>query len=511
MKFHFTHKVYYIVSLFSIYFSEKNSAIADLLFPFASYFCSVLTYVLKGDTMRKMKLFFINGAILTATAFIMKSVGMVFHLYVANKIGSEAIGVFSLVMAVYMFFTTIATSGLSLACTSIVAEQFSKGNFLAGLKAVRTCLLFALLLGLSSSLLVVLFSPIISQHFLKSVISCSPLYFIAIGLPFIAISSVVNGYFSAVRKGYKSAISQVFELSIKMLVTLLLLQFYPYKTVEGICICLILADVLSEIGSCCVLWVFYQKDKKTYSQKAITTITFKKRILEITLPVSITSYIRSGLSTFKQFIVPTRLTLFGFPYSLALSEYGKINGMTMSVLTFPNVFILSFSHLLIPEFTSLSAKHYKKRIVQVCQKVFLVTSLFSMATALIFFCFANEISLMVFHNLDCAPYIRILAPLIVFMYPDSILDSMLKGLNKQLHVMVCNILDLLLTISILYVLLPLFGLAGYLLAIMISEIFNFCISFLQLSKATTFKMPSSMVFCYSIAMFLGLYELYLLC
>lgn len=408
---------------------------------------------------------------------------MAFNLYVSNKIGSEAVGAFSLVMSVYMFATTLATSGLSLACTCIVSEQFAKGNFFDGLKAVKSCIIFSLLLGLGSSFLVILFSNVISQNWLKSMVSCVPLYLIALGLPFISVSSVINGYFSSVRKGYKSAFSQIFELLVKIIVTIILLNFYASKSVESICICLILADVISEIFSCVLLLVLYNIDKLKYSKRAITCITFKKKILKITLPVSITSYIRSGLSTLKQFIIPNRLVLFGLSYSMALSEYGKINGMTMSVLLFPNVFIMSFSNLLIPEFASLMAKGYKKRILDVCKKVFFVTSIFSISISLIFFFFANEISLMVFQNLECAKYIKILSPIVLFIYPDNIIDSMLKGLNKQFGVMVCNILDLILTISILYFLLPTLGLTGYLLAIMISEVFNFCISFFQLYKA----------------------------
>lgn len=60
---------------------------------------------------------------------------MIFGLYVSNKIGSEAVGTFSLVMSVYIFVVTIATSGLSLACTCIVSEQFANKNFFEGLKA----------------------------------------------------------------------------------------------------------------------------------------------------------------------------------------------------------------------------------------------------------------------------------------------------------------------------------------------------------------------------------------
>ena len=233
----------------------------------------------------------------------MKSIGMVFNLYVSNKIGSEAVGVFSLVMSVYMFAVTIATSGLSLACTCIVSEQFSKGNFFDGLKAAKSCIIFSLLLGLGSSFLVLIFSNIISQNWLNSMVSAKPLYLISLGLPFISISSVINGYFSAVRKGYKSAFSQVFELFVKIIATVLLLSYYPNKDVESICICLILADVISEIFSCILLLTLYTKDRIKYCKRSISIVTFKKRIFQIAFPVSITSYIRSGLSTLKQFII----------------------------------------------------------------------------------------------------------------------------------------------------------------------------------------------------------------
>lgn len=448
-----------------------------------------------------------NGIILTLTAFLMKSIGMIFSLYISNKIGSEAVGVFSLVMSVYMFAITLATSGLSLACTCIVSEEFTKANFLNGLKAVKSCLIFSLCLGLGSSFFVLIFSNVISQNWLNSMVSPMPLFFISIGLPFISVSSVINGYFSAVRKGYKSAFCQVFELLVKIFTTILLLNCYANQKVESICVCLILADVISEICSCCLLLVLYQRDKLQYCKRTISNITFKKRILKITFPVSITSYIRSGLSTLKQFIIPSRLVLFGLPYSMALSEYGKINGMTMSVLLFPNVFILSFSNLLIPEFASLIAKNYKKRILEICKKVFGVTSLFSISISVIFFFFANDISLMVFHNLECSKYIKILSPLILFMYPDNIIDSMLKGLNKQFSVMICNILDLILTIDVLYFLLPVLGLTGYLLAIIISEVFNFCISYFQLYRTTGFKMSFPLVGCYLFFLLLGIYEI----
>lgn len=73
------------------------------------------------------------------------------------------------------------------------------------------------------------------------------------------------------------------------------------------------------------------------------------------------------------------------------------------------------------------------------------------------------------------------------MYIDNIIDNMLKGLNQQFKVMVCNIIDLIISISILYILLPKIGITGFIIAIYVSEIFNFTVSYITLKKTTGFK------------------------
>ncbi len=313
-------------------------------------------------------------------------------------------------------------------------------------------------------------------------------YLIAIGLPFIALSSVINGYFSAVRKTYKSAISQVLELTIKIFISLFLLKYYFTPNVETICVYLIIADLISEVFSGAFLYLLYTFDIRKYFTRQTLKEDFKKAILKITLPVAITSYIRSGLSTLKQFIVPRRLLAFGLPYTIALSEYGKITGMALPVIMFPIVFIGSFSLLIIPEFSSLLAKGYQKRIRYIIKKIFIITSIFSIAITIILIYFSNSLSLYLFQNIDCAVYIRLLAPLIIFMYLDNIIDNMLKGLNQQTQVMTCNIVDLLISICLLYFLLPSIGIPGFIITIYISEIFNFIVSCLTLRKHTGFKL-----------------------
>lgn len=60
--------------------------------------------------MKKAKLFIINSIILTSTSFIIRTVGMSFNAYISNKIGAEGTGLFQLILSIYLFAITLATS-----------------------------------------------------------------------------------------------------------------------------------------------------------------------------------------------------------------------------------------------------------------------------------------------------------------------------------------------------------------------------------------------------------------
>ena len=330
------------------------------------------------------------------------------------------------------------------------------------------------------------------SHFIVNVclherVSNKILNYIAIGLPFIAMSSCLNSYFTSVRKAYKTAITQVFELSIKIIVTVVLLTTSISRGVEAICISLILADVISEIASFSLIYIFYIIDRNKRKLPKINSFGNFKKIIKLAFPVGITSYVRSFLSTIKQFLIPLRLELSGLSCSLAISYYGTINGMALPILMFPNVFIGSFSGLLVPEFSSYLAKNNKTSIYFIANKIFYLTSMFSVLISSIFILFSNEISYFVYQNIEVGKWLKILAPLIFFMYMDNVIDGVLKGLNKQFWVMCANIIDLVSTILFIYFLLPILGITGYIITFFISELLNFTISFYQLYKVTNLK------------------------
>ena len=417
----------------------------------------------------------------------MKFAALIFNIYISNQIGSEAVGVFSLVMAVYLFFITVATSGLNIAVTVIVSEKFALNKNQQAIKAIRTCIFFSLLLGIAAGGLILLFSNFITSKCLHNMVSSRPLFYIAIGLPFIAMSSCISSYFATIRKAYKNAISQVFEFTIKMFATIILLKINISNGVEAICISLILADVISEICSFTLIFILYIIDIKLKKLEDIRSFGQRINILKIAFPVAVTSYIRSGLSTLKQLIIPTQLEKSGISCSRALSQYGMINGMVVPVITFPTVFTDSYSMLLIPEFSTYVAQKNYKAINYIANKIFKITCAFTMCICSIFFIFSNDLGLAIYNNIEIGYYFKIFTPFIFFMYMDHIIDCILKGLNKQFGVMCCNILDLSITTCFIYFLLPVLGIKGYVLSIFFSEVLNFSISLFQLFKYSGIK------------------------
>lgn len=255
----------------------------------------------------------------------MRFASLIFNVYITNQIGTEAVGVFSLVMTVYLFFVTISTAGLNTAVAVIVSGKFATNKDKIAIKTMRTCIFFSILLGMFSGVLIIFFSNFITKNCLHNMVSSKPLFYIAFGLPFIAMSSCITNYFTAIRKAYKNAISQVFEFFIKMVATIILLKFNIDKGIEYICISLILADVISEICSFCLIFILYLTDIRIKNLDNVHTFGQRLNVIKIAFPVALTSYIRSGLSTIKQLIIPTQLEKSGLSCGTALSKYGIIN------------------------------------------------------------------------------------------------------------------------------------------------------------------------------------------
>ena len=411
--------------------------------------------------------------LLTVASLFMRTVGVSFQVVVSGRVGAEAMGLFSILSGVYGFALTLATSGIHLGVTRMTVEAMEDGNRARVGGILRRATIYAICFGSLASLLLFSFAEPIGKVWLKDARTVSSLRLLAITLPLIALSSAWSGYFSAMRRPWKNAAVQVFEQTVKIGVTIYLLTFYFDKDVESACRILVLGGAVAEVFSFFLEWLLYRLDKRKHLDKELFhQAGDTKKLISITLPIAATTYIRSGLITLQHILIPEGLRQSGASHAAALVAYGSIQSMALPVILYPAALMYSFSGLLVPELAEAEVHDRRRHIHYMISRVWSLSLLFAFGVAGVLICFSREIGAALYPNSDAGYYIRILAPLIPIMYLDTATDAMMKGLGEQMYSMKINVADAALSVVLVLLLVPRFGIWGYIITIYVSELFN---------------------------------------
>ena len=86
--------------------------------------------------------------------------------------------------------------------------------------------------------------------------------------------------------------------------------------------------------------------------------------------------------------------------------------------------------------------------------------------------FSHELGVGIYGSEEAGKYIRLVAHIIPIMYLDTTVDNMLKGLGEHIYTMAINITDTICSLIMVWILIPKMGIYGYIMLIIISEIFN---------------------------------------
>nr|WP_122012237.1 oligosaccharide flippase family protein [Maliibacterium massiliense] len=437
--------------------------------------------------MRKLKVFLMNAVILTATSLLMNAIRVAFNVYLAGKIGAGAIGLYQLMLSVYMFFMTLASSGISLAVTRLVAEELARGPK-ANVRAVmHKCLLASAAFGVACAGALALATPFICDHWLREPKAMLAMYVFAIDLPFTVMSTTLNGYFTAVRRVARNAGAQILEQFVRIVLVVYALNLVAPPGIEYASVALVAGGCVAEMAACAYLFINHKRDARRYKGGAPLKPDTTHRMFAISLPVSLSTCLRSGLAAITQLMIPWGLQKNGESSQGALEKYGMIHGMVMPLLMFPSAFLIAFSSLLVPELAECRARGDDARVQRVVSHVFQITLLFSIGVAGIFISYAHEMGAVFYGDVASGHFIRTLAPLTLFLYLDSATDGMLKGLNQQVSVMRYNIIDSAINIVLMYILLPKWGITGYLIVLFFSKFVNATLSINRLVKVSAFR------------------------
>lgn len=432
--------------------------------------------------------------ILTFTSFFTRTLNMISIVFLSNLLGTEGMGLYHLIISVYMIAIVFASAGLSTSVSKLVAEELGQKHLHNASHVMSVSLIFSGILSVLVGTIFFLLAPFIAQTFVQDERATLSLRILSISIPFIACSSCFKGYFYATKKASLPASSEMLEQVIKVGLTLLILslkntnnQTYTYGLIG---LCLTIGEIVSW-SYLLSLYILSRRHTLYTTERLTSSKNIFINLLKTALPIAAISYVSCIFVSTENILIPSGLKKYGESSATSLSLYGMLKGMVIPILFFPSAFLTAFCTTLIPEIARANILKQKERVHSIISKVLQFTFMLGLFATSLFINYANEIGLVLYHNTEIGGMLRILALIVPFMYVEVVTDAILKGLGKQVSCLKYSIFDTLFRITTIYLFLPIKGISAFIGIMIISNITTSSLNFNKLLDSTKLKVQIS--------------------
>ena len=425
-----------------------------------------------------------NTALLSASTLLMTGVALLFQAYLARRIGTAGLGLYQLLGSVTALSETLAIAGIRFASTRLVAEELGAGNSPGVPAAMRRCLGYAAITGTAAAALLLGFARPIGEGWIGDGRTVDSLRLTALGLPCVSLCVSLSGYFTANGRVWKPTAVRLLDQLTGIAFAAMLLRKAPVGDVKAACEALVLGRLGAQAVSLVVLLLVFHDDRARYGP-AGGGAGQTGRLLRLAVPLALSAYARSALHTAQHLLVPRGLERSGYSREGALSGFGVVHGMALPLVFFPACVLNAAAELIVPQLTERQVREDAPAIRRGVRKFLRLSGLYALAVSAFLFVFARPLGHVFYHSAEAGRAIRLLSPLVLAAYLDTSVDGCLKGLGQQVWSMGVNVVESALGLVLLSVLLPRFGLSGYVLVLYAAELFN-----LALSIGRLFTLPA---------------------
>ena len=271
---------------------------------------------------------FMQGVItLIFSQIAIKLLGLIYTLYLTNRqgFGDKGNGIVAAGYQIYAMLLTISSIGVPNAISKLVSERGAHRIFKIAFATFSV-------IGLIGSLMLFLGANVIANQWLQipeaemTLVALSPAIF------FVAVSSVMRGYFNGRQNIKATARSQSLEQVFKTALTIILVEIIAIiSNVSTMWMAggATLATTLATMAGFGYLYLYYQTRKKEIATEIRSTVNYKyervrtiiKRILLVSIPIALTAIMSSINKNIDSFTVVRSLKQF-MSEDMAISQYG---------------------------------------------------------------------------------------------------------------------------------------------------------------------------------------------
>lgn len=423
----------------------------------------------------------ITGTLLmTAAGVLSRIIGFFYRIFLSRTIGAEALGIYQLIGPVFSLCFALTASSIQTSISKFVGDAIGGcKDSLCGEKKARAYLILGLVLSCGLSILTGIFmyfnADWIAVRFLGEA-RCSPLLvLLTYSLLPCCIHACINGYYYGRKNAFVPSLCQLIEQIARVGSVWIIFQIttekgIPLTAFHAVC-GLVIGECFGLLVSMSALLREKRLPRGSYTSDSICNSTMTHAFLAMVIPLTINRLSVAFSTSLENLLIPQKLQLYGYTQTDALSIYGILSGMTLSIILFPCVLTNSLSVLLLPAISEARGRSNENQIRRTTKKAIQLGLLLGFAFTILFLLTGDMIGNKLFHNALAGHFICRLAWLCPLMYITSLLNSILHGLGRPKQVLFVNLLACLIRIGMIWFLVPAYGIGAYLWGLLLSQVF----------------------------------------
>lgn len=165
--------------------------------------------------------FIIQGSILAIAGIIVRLIGMLYRIPLANCIGDEGNGYYSAAYNIYSIMLILSSYSLPVAVSKMVSARLARGQYRNARKILRAALFYATIVGGVGFCALWFGSGFFAEHVIKMPYSAYALKVLAPTVWIMAYLGVLRGFFQGHSTMVPTAVSQIFEQIVNAVISLL--------------------------------------------------------------------------------------------------------------------------------------------------------------------------------------------------------------------------------------------------------------------------------------------------
>lgn len=432
----------------------------------------------------------IKGAIiLTIANVITRVIGFFYRIYMAKTIGAEGMGLYQLITPLYLLVWSVSSSGLSTTMSKLTAQEKARGYIGNVKRLLHYALIATVLIALFFSLVTYNFSEEISHYIIKDTRTALSLRIISLCFPFMAAGSVLRGYYLGLQNTVISAISQVLEQSIRMIVIYILAQSLIPKGLEYACSAAVWGMAVGEIISFLYVFAYYILKRKKYSKPVIKPSGAISMLCAMAIPLTLNRMVGSLFSTAENLLIPQQLQVYGMSQAESISLLGRLTGMAMPLITFPSSLLTALATATMPAISESYALNNNSRIKSTLHQSLTITAIIAVFTTAVFMVFPAELGILIYSQRQIGTMLKILAVMCPFMYTQVTMSAVLNGLGEQMFIFKIGLLSSAVNLCAICFAIPVYGITGFIYPWILNSIIVTFITLYRVINVLNIKIP----------------------